>query len=127
MKVITYKTDEGVAIIYPAYQPEMTPQQQHEFLLMVQNKDVPKLPDGSTTPSWIIEGDQTLQLKWVRNGWKINDNGEIYFDRDKAIEIKKEQFRNLRKPFFEKLDVQFMRALEVGDTSTIQIVTQKKI
>jgi len=126
MKAITYKTDEGVAIIYPAYQPEMTPQQQHEFLLMVQNKDVPKLPDGSTTPSWIIEGDQTLQLKWVRNGWKINDNGEIYFDRDKAIEIKKEQFRNLRKPFLEKLDVQFMRALEVGDTSTIQIVTQKK-
>jgi hypothetical protein len=126
MKAITYKTDEGVAIIYPAYQPEMSPQQQHEFLLMVQNKDVPKLPDGSTTPSWIIEGDQTLQLKWVRNGWKINDNGEIYFNRDKAIEIKKEQFRNLRKPLLEKLDVQFMRALEVGDTSTIQIVTQKK-
>lgn len=126
MKAITYKTDEGVAIIYPAYQPEMSPQQQHEFLLMVQNKDVPKLPDGSTTPSWIIEGDQTLQLKWVRNGWKINDNGEIYFNRDKAIEIKKEQFRNLRKPLLEKLDVQFMRALEVGDASTIQIVTQKK-
>jgi len=126
MKAITYKTDEGVAIIYPAYQPEMSPQQQHEFLLMVQNKDVPKLPDGSTRPSWIIEGDQTLQLKWVRNGWKINDNGEIYFDRDKAIEIKKEQFRNLRKPLLEKLDVQFMRALEAGDTSSLPQIAAKK-
>jgi len=126
MKIITYKTDEGMAIIYPAYQPEMSSQQQHEFLLMVQNKDVPKLPDGSTEPSWIIEGDQALQLKWVRNAWKINDNGEIYFDRDKAIEIKKERFRNLRKPLLEKLDVEFMRALENGDTASIPIITQKK-
>lgn len=115
-----------MAIIYPAYQPEMSSQQQHEFLLMVQNKDVPKLPDGSTEPSWIIEGDQALQLKWVRNAWKINDNGEIYFDRDKAIEIKKERFRNLRKPLLEKLDVEFMRALENGDTASIPIITQKK-
>ena len=126
MKIITYKTDEGVAIIYPAYNPEMNQQQQDEFLLMVQNKDVPKLPDGSTEPSWIIEVDQVLQLKWVRNAWKINDNGEIYFDRDKAIEIKKEQFRFLRKPLLEKLDVEFMRALENGDTSSISIITQKK-
>ena len=126
MKIITYKTDEGVATVSPAYQPEMNQQQQDEFLLMVQNKDVPKLPDGSTEPSWIIEGDQVLQLKWVRNAWKINDNGEIYFDRDKAIEIKKEQFRFLRKPLLEKLDVEFMRALENGDTSSIPIITQKK-
>ena len=126
MKIITYKTDEGVATVSPAYQPEMNQQQQDEFLLMVQNKDVPKLPDGSTEPSWIIEGDQALQLKWVRNAWKINDNGEIYFDRDKAIEIKKEQFRFLRKPLLEKLDVEFMRALENGDTSSIPIITQKK-
>ena len=126
MKIITYKTDEGVATVSPAYQPEMNQQQQDEFLLMVQNKDVPKLPDGSTRPSWIIEVDQVLQLKWVRNAWKINDNGEIYFDRDKAIEIKKEQFRFLRKPLLEKLDVEFMRALENGDTSSIPIITQKK-
>ena len=126
MKIITYKTDEGVATVSPAYQPEMNQQQQDEFLLMVQNKDVPKLPDGSTRPSWIIEVDQVLQLKWVRNAWKINDNGEIYFDRDKAIEIKKEQFRFLRKPLLEKLDVEFMRALENGDTSSISIITQKK-
>ena len=128
MKIITYKTDEGVAIIYPAYKPEMNQQQQDEFLLMVQNKDVPKLPDGSTEPSWIIEGDQVLQLKRVRNAWKINDNGEIYFDRDKAIEIKKEQFRFLRKPLLEKLDVEYMKALEENDTSSSSnIVAKKKI
>ena len=126
MKIITYKTDECVAIVSPAYQPEMNQQQQDEFLLMVQNKDVPKLPDGSTRPSWIIEADQVLQLKWVRNAWKINDNGEIYLDRDKAVEIKKEQFRYLRKPFLEKLDVQFMRALEAGDTASLPQIAAKK-
>ena len=126
MKVIAYKTDEGVTVVYPAYQPEMNQQQQDEFLLMVQNKDVPKLSDGSTRPFWIIEGDQALQLKWVRNAWKINDDGEFYFDRNKAQDLKKEQFRNLRKPLLEKLDVQFMRALEAGDTASLPQIAAKK-
>jgi hypothetical protein len=126
MKVIAYKTDEGVTVVYPAYQPEMNQQQQDEFLLMVQNKDVPKLSDGSTRPSWIIEGEQTIPLRWLRTAWKINDDGEFYFDRNKAQDLKKEQFRNLRKPFLEKLDVQFMRALEAGDTASLPQIAAKK-
>ena len=89
MKIITYKTDEGVAIIYPAYQPEMNQQQQDEFLLMVQNKDVPKLPDGSTRPSWIIEADQVLQLKWVRNAWKIMIRAKFIWIETKLSKLKK--------------------------------------
>ena len=126
MKVIAYKTDKGLTVVYPAYQPEMNQQEQDNFLLFVQNKDIPKLSDGSTRPSWIIEGEETLKLKYLRIAWSINENGEIYFDRNKGEELKKEQFRILRKPLLEKLDVEFMRALEVGDTSTVQIVTQKK-
>lgn len=127
MKVIIYKNDEdGLCVIYPAYQPEMNQEQQDEFLRLVQNKDVPKMLDGSTRASWLMEVEETSKLRSLRNAWKVDDNGQIFFDRNKGEELKKEQFRNLRKPLLEKLDVQFMRALEVGDTSTIQIVTQKK-
>jgi hypothetical protein len=127
MKVIIYKSDDGgMTVVYPAYQPEWNKTEQDEFLLFVQNKDVPKMTDGSTRISWIIEGEETLKLRYLRIAWKVNNDGQMYFDRNTAEELKKEQFRNLRKPLLEKLDVQFMRALEVGDTSTIQIVTQKK-
>jgi hypothetical protein len=35
-------------------------------------------------------------------------------------------FRALRKPLLEKLDVQFMRALEDGDATTIAAIATKK-
>ena len=127
MKVIIYKNDDGgMSVIYPVYQPEWGKIEQDEFLLFVQNKDVPKMIDSSTRKSWLIEIEETLKLRYLRNAWKVDDNGQIFFDRSKGEELKKEQFRNLRKPLLEKLDIQFMRALEVGDISTIQIVTQKK-
>ena len=126
MKVIAYNDGEGLTVVYPAYQPEMNQQEQDDFLLFVQNKDVPKLSDGSTRSSWIIEGEETLKLRYLRTAWKINDSGQIYFDRNKGEELKKEQFRILRKPLLEKLDVEFMRALENGDTASIPIITQKK-
>ncbi len=97
-----------------------------EYVIFIQNKDVPKNIDNSAIPSWIIDSDNLPDIKNIRNAWNVNNSGQIYFDRDKAIEIKKEQFRNLRKPLLEKLDVEFMRALENGDTSSIPIITQKK-
>jgi hypothetical protein len=127
MKVIIYKNnDNRLSVINPCYKDDMTNQEKDEYVIFIQNKDVPKNIDNSTIPSWIIDSDDLRDIKNIRNAWNVNDSGQIYFNRDKAIEIKKEQFRNLRKPLLEKLDVQFMRALEVGDTSTIQIVTQKK-
>ena len=126
MKVIAYKDGDGLTVVYPAYQPEMTQQEQDNFLLFVQNKDIPKLSDGSTRQSWIIEGEETLKLKHLRTAWKINDSGQLYFDRNKAQELKKEQFRALRKPLLEKLDVQFMRALEAGNTSELPNIAAKK-
>ncbi len=129
MKVIIYKDDDnGMTVVYPAYQPEWNQVEQDQFLLFVQNKDVPKLYDGSTRISWIIEGEETLKLRYLRRAWKVNDDGQMYFDRNAAEELKKEHFRYLRKPFLEKLDVAFMKALEVGDSATVaSIVAQKQI
>lgn len=127
MKVIIYKNnDNRLSVINPCYKDEMTETEKNEYVIFIQNKDVPKNIDGSIIPSWIIDSDNLTDIKNLRNAWNVNELGQIYFDRDKAIEIKKEQFRILRKPLLEKLDVEFMRALENGDTASIPIITQKK-
>ena len=50
----------------------------------------------------------------------------ITINLDKAKEIQKNRWRTARKPILEKLDTQFMRAVETGDTAKQQqIETQK--
>lgn len=51
----------------------------------------------------------------------------ITINLDKAKEIQKNRWRTARKPILEKLDTQFMRAVETGDTvKQQQIATQKQ-
>lgn len=50
----------------------------------------------------------------------------IRINIDKAKEIKREQFRTLRKPLLESLDVAFVRALEVGDAAAQASIAAEK-
>jgi viroplasmin and RNaseH domain-containing protein len=51
----------------------------------------------------------------------------ITINLDKAKEIQKNRWRTARKPILEKLDTEFMRAVETGDTTKQQqIATQKQ-
>ena len=127
MKVIAYKDDNGgVTIVYPAYQSEWNQQEQDNFLLFVQNKDVPKLSDGSIRQSWIIDGEETLPTKYVRQAWDITNDGKLYFDMNKGYDVKKDHLRFLRKPFLEKLDIEFMKAFELNNTQELLNVATKK-
>ena len=49
----------------------------------------------------------------------------IKINIDKAKEIQKDKMREVRKPLLEKLDVDFVRALELG-TGTEEIKSQKQ-
>ena len=49
----------------------------------------------------------------------------IKINLDKAKEIQKDKLREARKPLLEKLDVDFVRALELGG-DTASIVAQKQ-
>jgi hypothetical protein len=49
----------------------------------------------------------------------------IKINLDKAKEIQKDKMRMVRKPLLEKLDVDFVRALELG-SDTEEIKTQKQ-
>ena len=46
---------------------------------------------------------------------------------DKAKQIHKDKIREVRNPLLEKKDVEYMRALEVGDTTKVaEIVAEKQ-
>lgn len=50
----------------------------------------------------------------------------ITVNMTKAVEIKKEQIREERKPLLDALDVEFMRAVEAGDTDAQATIAAKK-
>ena len=50
----------------------------------------------------------------------------ITVDMTKAREIKRDMIRAERKPLLEKLDVEYMRAQEAGDTTRQQEIAAKK-
>ena len=56
-------------------------------------------------------------------GGKIN---MIIVDINAAKEIWKDKFRQARKSILEKLDVEYMRALEAGNTQKQQEIATKK-
>jgi len=45
---------------------------------------------------------------------------------DKAKEIHKDKIREVRNPLLEQKDVEFMKALEVGDSTKVAEVTAEK-
>lgn len=53
-------------------------------------------------------------------------NRTISINMSKAILIWKDKLRADRKPLLENLDVQYMRALEAGNTETISTIVNKK-
>ena len=50
----------------------------------------------------------------------------ITINLNKAKDIHKEHLRTERLPLLESLDVQFMRAVEAGDTALQESIAQKK-
>jgi len=51
---------------------------------------------------------------------------KLGIDVDKVREIHKDKMREVRKPLLESLDVQFMRAVESGDTAKQSEIAAKK-
>ena len=50
----------------------------------------------------------------------------INVNMTKAVEIKKDMIREQRKPLLDALDVDFMRAVEAGDTDAQATIAAKK-
>jgi hypothetical protein len=53
-------------------------------------------------------------------------DGQAVINYEWAKEIQKNKWRQLRKPILEKLDVEFMKALETGNTNKVQEIGSQK-
>jgi hypothetical protein len=107
----------------------MNESQQNELLQQAISLSIPKKLDGSDRNFFIKDISEIVPTQYLTAAWLINEeDGSIYFDRSKGIELKKKRFRFLRKPLLEKLDIDFMKALEIADSTAIsEIVTKKQV
>jgi hypothetical protein len=53
-------------------------------------------------------------------------DGQAVINYEWAKEIQKNKWREMRKPILEKLDIEFMKALETGNQQNIQEIANKK-
>ena len=127
MKVIIYTNEDGwVSVVTPCYPPDITAEQESQIAEWVQQKDVPPLPGGLIRPSFIVNSSALDGMNLFFEAWRLTPSGTVTWNKPAADELKRKQFRALRKPIIEKLDVEFMRALEGGDTAMIQSITAQK-
>jgi len=128
MKVFIYNDDDGnMAIGTPCYQSDMTEQEKDLFLIEAIKRSVPKKLDGSERKVFIKTQEELKIADSFIDAHVVNEaDGSILFDRLKAIELKKNQFRYFRKPLFEKLDADFMKALENNDLESLAVIKNKK-
>lgn len=130
MKVIVYTGDSGtINILTPVYPSDpISAEEEAALLERLQRTDVPRLADGSMRPSFIKVKDsaEINRVGTLFASWRLSETGEPRWDAAIARELKKEQFRELRKPLLEKLDVAFMRSLEDGDTAQVAEIGAKK-
>lgn len=130
MKVIVYTGDNGNANVLTPVYPEtpLTAEEEAKLLKRIQQKDVPPLPDGSPRPSFIKEKESTeiTRMGMLFESWRLSPTGALVWNAEAGRDLKLREIRAVRKPILEKLDVQFIRALEDGDTSTVAEVSAKK-
>lgn len=73
----------------------------------------------------VVDESEIPVDRTFRNAWKA-DCGKITHDMDKCREIHKSKLRELRAPKLSALDVEYMRALELGDSVKMQSIAAQK-
>lgn len=92
-----------------------------EFVERIARKDVP-----SGVPYEIVDESAIPADRTFRNAWKAG-TGKVEHDMMKCREIHKNRLREIRAPKLAALDVEYMRALEMGDSAkAAEIAAQKQ-
>ena len=106
MKIIIYKTDNGIAKIIPAKNIDIETQIKH----------VPKGVEYKIVDTSDIPEDKDFYRALTY---------DLTLDINKAKEIQKDKIRELRKPLLEALDIEVMK--NISDSEKIsEIETQKQ-
>jgi len=124
-KRIVYKDAEGTKVVVPAQaafdsnsfdyksicnQTGKKTLTDSDIIEFIKSKAIPE-----NTENHIIEDKDLPVDRYFRNAWEINNSGKIFIDIKKAKDIKKQYFRDIRKPLLEMLDIKVFQADEAGD------------
>lgn len=120
-KIIYTRPDGGLSVVHPV---RNTIGETLTTDAEIEQRAWNKLPKNAINPQWIDPGaiptDRTF-----RNAWKESGAG-IAVDLPKAREIHRNKLRGLRKPKMDALDIAYMRADELGDTTEKQRIAVLK-
>jgi hypothetical protein len=110
MNVIIYQDSDGLAVIHPAEGVDI------ETL-------VEMVPEGA--PYIIAPADNLPDDRYFRDAWELCD-GQLSVNVGCAKEVQRNRWRKMRKPKLEKLDLDFMRAIEAGDDEKKTEISEAK-
>lgn len=118
MKKIVYTRpdDGGLSVVSPlskeAVERVVGPMTQEEYIKHVWDVSVPK---DAVNPRYVEEGSIPSNREF-RNAWAdISKDDKVNIDVAKAKEVKLAELRHVRNLELEKLDKEFLVALEIGD------------
>ena len=121
MKVrIIQRKDGGISIVHPAPKSKREDETEEQWLDRVFAKATPKRAIFEDIDKSKVPLDRTFREAWTHNGRGI----EIDMPKAKAIHV--ERWRLARKPLLDALDVEYMRALEDGNTVKMAELKAKK-
>jgi hypothetical protein len=117
--VIVYRQEENgrVAICTPVLTSGLSVEQ-------IAEKDVPQGAQKRICEASCIPQESAFFGAWIYDGGV--ENAPISIDVSAAHEIWKEEWRRTRTPILARLDVEWMRALEQGNTTLSQELAAKK-
>jgi hypothetical protein len=81
-----------------------------------------KLPKDAINPVFLPDNFVSPVDRTFRDAWKR----DLSVDMGKAVEIHKTTLRDLRAPKLAALDVEFIKAVEVGDAKKQKDISDKK-
>lgn len=121
-KIIYTRSDGGLSVVHPAENARLDNETDAEFISRIVEKDVPpgaldvQIVDATSIPT-----DRTF-----RNAWKAGV-GKVEHNLPKCLTLAQDAIRVARAPKLAALDVEFMRAVEIGDAAKqAQIAAQKQ-
>ena len=120
MKIIVYRQGTGIAVITPTNDKVIKNKDGSVTNIIGLDLAMKDIPEGAEYK--IIEDSELPKDRIFRNAW----NYDLKEDIPKSKEIWKEKLRADRKPILEKLDVDFMRAMEENDEVLMLDITKAK-
>jgi hypothetical protein len=110
----------GIHVIIPCPQAQLTGESEDDFVNRVAKKDVPYGVPYKIINTSDIPADRSFREAWEEKNRKISVN------INKARTIHMNRLREMRKPIFEKLDVEAVRAMEDKDEEKLEEIKAKK-